>query len=130
MLGCKYSKLNFHRSKAKLESSDPTAYYLNPTEDLWYLDGVVKAENVVMDSSNKSGLDLVKPCRVANIIGPNFELGLDSKLSRFSRLDEADFIDLRLLRLPVLLPPKWKPHFRRTPLGFVLGVLGEASEVY
>jgi hypothetical protein len=69
-----------------------------------YLDGVVKAENVVIDSCSKSGLDLVNPCSVASIIGPSFELV--SRPSRFSRLDEADFIDFKLFRLPVLLPPK------------------------
>jgi hypothetical protein len=69
---------------------------------LGILDGVVKAEKVVMDSSSRSGLDLVSPCSVANIMGPSFEVDA-SKWSRLSRLDEAD---LRLLRLPVLLPPK------------------------
>jgi len=91
-----------------------------------YLDGVVKAEKVVIDSCSKSGLDLVNPCSVASIIGPSFELV--SRPSRFSRLDEADFIDFKLFRLPVLLPPKWNPHFRRTPRGFDLGVFGETSE--
>jgi len=35
------------------------------------LEGVVKVEKVVRDSASRSGLDLVSPCNVANIIGPN-----------------------------------------------------------
>ena len=65
---------------------------------------MVKAENVVIDSCSRSGLDLVRPCNVANIIGPSFEP--ESRLSRFSRLDEADFMDFKLFRLPVFEPPK------------------------
>ena len=87
----------------------------------------MKAEKVVIDSCSRSGLDLVRPCNVTSIIGLSFEP--ESRLSRFSRLDEADFMDFKLFRLPVFEPPKWKPHFRRTPRGFDLGVFGDESEV-
>jgi hypothetical protein len=66
----------------------------------------VNAENVVKDSVSKSGLDLVSPCKVASIIGPNLLELEASNWSKFSRLLLADFMDFKLFKLPVLLPPK------------------------
>jgi hypothetical protein len=49
---------------------------------------------------------------------------MDVSFFSSSSFSPDDLIDLRLLRLPVLLPPKLKAHLFLPALGFQLGVLG------